>query len=189
MATQSLPQFTLEEYLKLEREAETKSEYIQGTIVAMAEPTRNHNRIKDATLSWLHQQLRGKDCEAAGSDTRLYIAAYNVGTYPDVAVICGPNNFLDERKDTITDATVIVEVLSPTTQNYDIGAKFRFYQGLPSFSEYVILAQDSIRGEHHTRQQDGSWVFRRIEDPTAVIELTSIGCRLPLAALYERVEF
>jgi Uma2 family endonuclease len=189
MSTQAPPRFSIAEYLKIERAAETRSEYLQGTIVAMAGASRNHGRIAISTSSWLHDQLRGKTCEAAGSDVRLYIAKYDVLTYPDVVVTCGPDVFLDGKKDTITDATAIVEVLSPSTQNYNRGEKFRYYRGLPSFAEYLMLAQDVVRAEHHTRQADGSWLFREITEPTAVIELTSIGCRLPLGALYERVQF
>ena len=189
MATQSLPHYTLEEYLKLEREAETRSEYVQGDIVAMAGATRNHGRIVGATHFRLYEQLQGRTCEVAGTDLRLYIEKYDVLTYPDVIVTCGPDKFLDERRDTITDATLIVEVLSPGTQVFDRGDKFLHYRGLPSFAEYLLLAQNEIHAEHYVRQPDDSWLFREITEPAAVIELTSIDCRLPLAALYERVKF
>jgi len=189
MASQALPRFSIAEYLEIERAAETRSEYIQGTIVAMAGASRNHGWIASETLVRLGEQLRGKTCGAAGSDTRLFISRYDVLTYPDVVVTCGPDVFIDGEKDTITDATLIVEVLSPTTQNYDLGEKFRYYRSLKSFVEYLLLAQDSIRAEHHIRQPDGSWLFREIADPDAVIELSSIACRLPLGTLYERVQF
>ena len=101
-----------------------------------------------------------------------------------MVVTCGPDVFLDDREDTIADATLIVEVLSPYTRDHD---KFLYYRGLPSFAEYLMLAQDAIRAEHYVRRPDGYWVFREIAEPTAVIELNSIGCRLPLGALYERV--
>ena len=119
----------------------------------------------------------------------LYIAQYDVFTYPDITITCGRDAFLDEEKDAVTDATCIVEVLSRTTQNYDRGEKFRYYRSLPSFTEYLLLAQDAIRGEHHLRQSDGSWLFREYTDPATVIELRSIACQLPLGALYERVVF
>lgn len=189
MATQAMPNFTLEEYLKLEREAETRSEYIQGAVVAMAQPTVRHNQIAANALSWINWQLRGQNCAATSSATNLYIEKYDVATYPDVVVTCGPITFLDERKSTINNATVIVEVLSPTTQNYDRGEKFRYYRGLPSFTEYLLLAQDSIRAEHHVRQADGTWLFREITELTSVVALASIRCDLPLAALYEHVQF
>jgi Uma2 family endonuclease len=107
-------------------------------------------------------------------------------TYPDVVVFCEPAKFLDGDRDTLVDATVIVDVLSPSTQNYDRGEKFRFYRGLPSFSEYVLLAQDAIRAEHHVRQQDGSWLFREFNGPEAVVELKSIKCQLRLGTLYRK---
>ena len=89
---------------------------------------------------------------------------------------------------TLADATLIIEVLSPSTQSYDRGEKFLYYRGLPSFAEYLLLSQDAIRAEHHTRQPDGSWLLREISDPGAILQLTSIGCQLPLAELYERVQ-
>ena len=189
MFSQALPHFSIAEYLATERAAETRSEYLQGRIVAMAGATRNHGWIASETLIRLGEQLRGKACGAAGSDVRLYIAKYDVLTYPDVIVTCGSDKCIDNERDTITDATLIVEVLSPSTQNYDRSEKFDYYRGLPSFAEYLLLAQKSIRAEHHVRQPHGSWLFREIADPTAVIELASIGCRLPLGALYERVQF
>jgi Uma2 family endonuclease len=96
---------------------------------------------------------------------------------------------LDLEKDTVTDATVIVEALSPATRNYDRGEKFRYYHGLPSFAEYLPIAQDEIRAEHHVRQPDGSWLFREFTGSEAVVELSSIGCRLILGSLNERVDF
>ena len=96
--------------------------------------------------------------------------------------------YLDAEKDTLLDTTVIVEVLSPSTQNYDRGEKFRYYRGLPSFAEYLLLAQDAIRAEHHVRQDDGSWVFRELNGPDVWIELKSVGCTLQLGDLYEHAE-
>jgi Uma2 family endonuclease len=110
-------------------------------------------------------------------------------TYPDIVVTCGPDKFLDNRRDTITDATLIVEVLSPSTCNYDRGEKFRYYRALASFREYLLLAQDEIRAEHHVRQTDGSLLFREYKNPSGRLELPSIECELHLESLYERVEF
>jgi len=109
--------------------------------------------------------------------------------YPDILVTCGPDQCLDDCKDTLTDATLVVEVLSLTSKNYDRGEKFRFYRSLPSFSEYLILAQDEVRAEHWIRQSDGTWQLREFVSLSDEIELTSIGCRLRLDAAYARVEF
>ncbi len=189
MSTAPLPILTIDEYLKLERAAEFRSEYLQGTIVAMAGAGRNHGWILGEAFAQLHAQLRGKSCGAATNDLRLYIEKYRVLTYPDIVVTCGPDVLFGGAKDTLADATLIIEVLSPSTQSYDRGEKFLYYRALPSFAEYLLISQDAIRAEHHTRQPDGAWLLREISDPNAILELKSIDCKLPLAALYERVEF
>jgi Uma2 family endonuclease len=180
---------TPEQYLEIERQAEFRSEYINGEMFAMSGGTPNHARIVLNTARRLTEQLDGSPCEAFDGDLRLYSAKQKMFTYPDVLVTCGPNQLLDARRDTLTDATVIVEVLSPSTRNYDRGEKFLFYRSLPSFSEYLLLAQDKVRAELHVRQPDGSWLFREFTGPGDVIELKSINCRLQLQSLYQRVVF
>ena len=189
MSTQPIPRLTVEQYLEIERAAEFRSEYLNGEVYAMAGGAVNHALIALDAAALLLNQLRGRPCTVAGSDLRLFCESYNMLTYPDVVVFCHPRRFLDGRKDTLTDATVIIEVLSGSTQNYNRGEKFRFYRGLPSFSEYVLLAQDALRAEHYVRQPDASWLLRELHGPDAEIGLESIGCRLKLADLYERVEF
>jgi Uma2 family endonuclease len=190
MSTRPVTYLTHEQYLEIERKAEFPSEYINGEMFAMSGGTPNHARIALNTAMKLTEQLRGRPCEAFGADLlRLHIAKYNISTYPDVLVTCGPKQLLDARRDTLTDATVIVEVLSPSTRAYDSGEKFRIYRSLPSFSEYLLLAQDEMRAEHHARQPDNSWLFREFTGPADEIELKSIGCHLQLQSLYERVEF
>jgi Uma2 family endonuclease len=190
MSTQPISYLTPEQYLEIERNAEFRSEYIDGEMFAMSGGSPNHARIALNTAMKLTEQLRGRPCEAFGADLlRLHIAKYKIFTYPDVLVTCGPQYLLDGRRDTLTDATLIVEVLSPSTKHYDYTEKFRFYRSLLSFSEYLLLAQDEIRAEHHLRQPDASWLFREFTDPADEIELNSIGCRLHLQSLYERVEF
>jgi len=189
MSTQSVTLLTVEQYLRNERAAEFRSEYLNGEVFAMAGGGVNHAIIAAAAIVQLGEQLRHTRCFVTGSDLRLFCKPSNVLTYPDVVVVCEPRRFLDGEKDTLTDATVIIEVLSPSTRNYDRGEKFRFYRSLPSFAEYLLLAQDAVRAEHHVRQDDGSWVFREFSGPDVLIELHSIGCRLELGTLYERVEF
>jgi Uma2 family endonuclease len=119
----------------------------------------------------------------------LFSSQYRIFTYPDVVVTCGPDQFLDGRGDTLTDATLIVEVLSPSTRGYDRGEKFVFYRSLPSFAEYLLLSQDTVLTEHYSKQPDGAWLLREFKSPSDEIELTSSGCRLTLGPLYDRVEF
>jgi Uma2 family endonuclease len=188
MSTQPIVHLTVEQYLEIERAAEFRSEYIDGQVYAMAGGAVNHALIAMAVGARLDEQLRGRPCAVAGSDLRLFCESAKMLTYPDVVVFCKPRRFLDGKKDTLTDATVIVEVLSPSTQNYDRGEKFRFYRGLPSFSEYLLLEQDAIRAEHYVRQHDGAWLLREINGPDSEIALTSIDCRLNLGSLYESAE-
>ena len=178
-----------EQYLEIEREAEFRHEYLDGEITDMSNGTFNHGRIVAEIATQMLNQLRGRPCEPSAIDLRLWCEQYRLFTYPDIVVTCGPDLFLDKRRDTVVDATVIIEVLSPSTKNYDRGEKFRFYRSLPSFSEYLLLAQDSIRAEHHARQPDGSWLFREFTMPDSDIELKSIHCRLLLGSLYKRVVF
>jgi len=189
MSTQPVPHLTFDQYLEIERAAEFRSEYLQGQMYAMAGASRNHGRILANAMGSLWEQLRGRECEAAATDLRIYSALAGISLYPDIVVTFGPDKFHDKLFDTLVDATAIIEVLSPSTRNFDRGEKFRYYRTLPSFAEYLLLAQDAIRAEHHARQPDGSWLFREFTGPGDVIDLKSIGCRLPLEVLYERVTF
>jgi Uma2 family endonuclease len=157
MSTQPVSFLTPEQYLELERAAETRSEYLAGSIYAMAGASLSHALVVSNAGFSLYSQLRGRDCTAFSSELRLFVPQYNLITYPDIFVSCRPFDVLDSRKDTLTDATCIIEVLSPSTKNYDRGEKFRFYRALPSFREYLVLAQDEVRAEHHSHQPDGAW--------------------------------
>jgi Uma2 family endonuclease len=186
MSTQPVPRLTVEQYLKIERTAEFRSEYIEGEVVAMSGGSHNHAMIAMAVGARLDEQLTDRPCAVAGSDLRLYCQSANLLTYPDIVVFCEPAKFLDGDEDTLTDATVIVEVLSPSTRNFDRGEKFHCYRGLPSFSEYVLLEQKAIRAEHYVRQPDRSWLLRELDGPDTELRLDSIGCSLKLGTLYRR---
>ena len=189
MSTQAIPFLTPEQYLEIERAAETRSEYLGGVMYAMAGATRNHGRIVQSISRILHNQLLGSDCEEATTELRLAIREHGLITYPDVFVTCGPDQYLDNRQDTVTDATLIAEVLSPSTIRYDRLEKFRFYRALSSFREYLLVAQDRIYAEHWARQSDGAWLMREYSTASDEIELKSIDCRVRLADVYERVKF
>jgi len=189
MSSQTIPYLTPEQYLEIERKADHRSEYIDGGMFAMAGASPNHSRIVTNASAHLWNQLRGGHCEVFATDLRLFIKAVRVYTYPDIMVTCGPVGLDDGEQDIVTNPRFIAEVLSDSTKNYDRGEKFRFYRTIPGFSEYLLIAQDSIRAEHHERRPDGSWIFREFTSPDDQIEVESIGCRLVLGALYERVVF
>lgn len=188
MSTQSVPFLTPEQYLEIERAAETRSEYLAGSMYAMAGSSFDHARIVTAATAALYMQLRGCPCDVFATDLRLFVRQQELITYPDIFVACQPFQVLDGRKDTMLDATVIIEVLSPSTKNYDRGEKFLFYRSLPSFREYLLLAQDKIAAEHHVRQPDGAWLMREYLSLSDEITLPSISCHLRLQDVYERVE-
>jgi Uma2 family endonuclease len=133
---------TAAEYLEIERKAEIKSEYIAGRTYAMSGASRQHNLITANTLSEIHPQLRGRNCEAFVSDMRVKVSPTGMYTYPDDVAVCGEARFEDSHMDTLLNPTVIVEVLSGSTEAYDRGEKFAHYRRLESLREYVLVAQD-----------------------------------------------
>lgn len=178
-----------EQYLELDRAADYKSEYYDGEMFAMAGAGMIHNQITLNAGASLHTQLRGKDCQALMADMRTRIGSAARYAYPDVSVVCGKPEVLDRRKDILTNPTVIIEVLSPSTADFDRGFKFVAYTAIPSLKQYVLIATDRPSIEVFTRQPDGLWSqakATRIEDSIA---LDPVGCRLALADVYDRVEF
>lgn len=188
MAGAPLPLLTAEEYLLAERRAETKSEYLDGVVVAMTGASRGHNLIVGNVLGELREQLLHRPCEIYPSDMRVKIPAARVYTYPDVIVACGEPLFEDDEVDTLLTPTVIVEVLSPSTESYDRGQKFAWYRTLSSLSDYLLVAQSAPAVEHLARQPDGSWVLRDYQKLDDIIALPSIQCTLSLSRVYLKVK-
>jgi Uma2 family endonuclease len=176
-----------EEYLARERAGDTKHEYHRGTIVAMVGASREHNLIVTGTLVSLGVQLRKRPCELYPSDMRLRIAVQGKYLYPDVTVVCGEPQFADDYVDNLLNPTVIIEVLSPSTEANDRGEKFESYRMVESLREYLLIAQDRYHIAHFVRQADSSWLMKEAAGPEAVIRLQSIGCELPLSEVYEKV--
>ncbi len=183
--------YTPEEYLELEREAEYKSEYINGQIYAMSGASRQHNRIAFNLTTELGSQLKGQPCEGFGSDMRVKVSPTGMYTYPDITIVCGEPHFDEKQQDTLTNPTVIIEVLSPSTEAYDRGVKFAHYRELPSLTDYVLVSQDKVLVEHYTRSgsRDDQWLLTAISDPHSALPLTSIGCDINLRDIYDKVEF
>lgn len=178
------------DYLRLERAAEFRHEYFQGEIRAMAGASFAHNRICANLLIELGIHLRGKACTPVGSDQRLQILSGSAYVYPDLTVVCGPPLFNEDKKpDTLLNPTLLVEVLSASTANNDRGEKFMFYRQLPSLRQYLMLDSESVHAELYSLDEPGRWVLTETRDQAAVLGLGSIGCRVPLADIYQGVEF
>jgi len=186
MATDPKQRLTIQEYLILERNAETKSDYLDGEMFAMTGASRKHNLISVNVLAALHSQLAGSPCEVYASDMRVRTPT-DLLTYPDVVAVCGEPRFNDNEFDTLLNPILVVEVLSPSTETYDRLTKLDHYRTIPSLAEVVLVAQDRPWVEHWLRQDDGRWLIEELADLGRDLELPSIRCRLPLAALYRRV--
>lgn len=186
MATDPKQRLTIQEYLALERQAETKSDYLDGEMFAMSGASREHNLISGNVFAALHTQLAEDTCEVYASDMRLRTPDHLL-TYPDVVVVCGEPRFGDSELDTLLNPTVIVEVLSKSTESYDRLTKLDHYKRISSLAEILLVAQERPRVEHWVRQGDGRWIVEDIEDLGATVELPSIRCELSLETMYRKV--
>jgi len=188
MATAALTYYTPEEYLALERNAEFKSEYIDGRIVAMTGASAPHAFICANVVGELRARLRSGPCRAFVNDIRVQIGDGRRYTYPDIVAYCGEASYRDGVLDTLTNPVLILEVLSPTTEAYDRGEKFQHYRTIESLREYVLVAQDKPLVERYVRHGE-FWTLSTIRALDAEVELTSVGCAIPLREIYENVEF
>jgi Uma2 family endonuclease len=179
---------SLKEYFQFEETSEIKHEYYQGVVFAMTGASENHNLIAVAVVRNLDIQLDDKPCRPYSSDFRLKIEAVNMYTYPDVSVICGETQFADGRRDTFSNPTILVEVLSDSTEAYDRRKKSEFYRSIPSLQEYLVIAQERCHVEQY-RRHDQLWLFTEYSALDETVTLDSIGCTLSVADIYKRVRF
>ncbi len=179
---------TPEEYLALERKATIKSEYLDGQMYAMSGASREHNIVCGNIFVALHLQLQERTCEIYSSEMRVKVSAAGLYTYPDILVVCDEPRFEDASVDSLLNPTALFEVLSPSTEAYDRGAKFGYYRQLDSMQEYTLVSQDVMRVEHYLRQKE-QWILTEFSSPDDIVQLTSINCELPLREVYAKVEF
>lgn len=190
MHTQPVSVYRFEDYLALEREStEVRHEYVQGQVLAMTGGSYEHSLITANMVRRLGNQLEGGPCVVLSSDMRIRIETADACAYPDVSVLCGDPVFHDQRRDVLTNPTLIAEVLSPSTEAYDRGGKFALYRQLPSLRHYLLIAQDQIAVDVFTRQPDGRWLLDAFADADAVIALEELDCRLRVQEFYDRVVF
>lgn len=188
MVTQPVQRrLTPEAYLALERAAETKSEYVDGMLVAMSGAQENHVLITVNIVRELSQQFRGRPCRLYVTDMRVRITEGGMYAYPDVVAVCDAPEFEDGELDVLLNPTLIVEVLSASTEGYDRGLKSARYRRRASLQEYILVAQDRVSVERYTRQGEG-WLLTEATSLDDVIDLPSIGCTLALRDVYDKVE-
>ena len=179
---------TPEEYLARERLAQSKSEYYDGEIFAMAGSSEAHSLISANILRELSHQLFEKPCRVYNSDLKV-CATETSYAYPDVTVVCGEPAFQDAEADVLLNPTAIVEVLSPATEGWDRGGKFERYRERESLQEYLLVAQDRAHLERYARQPRGEWLLSVVDGRDGALSLPSLGCRLELARVYHLVTF
>ena len=175
-----------EEYLAFERSSEQRHEFADGEIFAMSGGTREHSLIAVNIVGELRQALLDRPCEVHASDMRVKIQATTRYVYPDGSVVCGPPAFDDATRDTLLNPTVLIEVLSDSSEAYDRGDKFAQYRAIDTFKEYVLASQKEARIEYFRRLPDGSWLFRSFQRGDRV-RLESIGVELSVDRAYLKV--
>lgn len=189
VSTPTETRLTPEEYLRLERLAETRSEFFDGEVIPMPGVTRQHNRINGNLVFELQGQLLDRPCEIFFCELKVKIPATGSYAYPDVAVLCGEPAFEDKKLDTLLNPQLLIEVLSESTEAHDRGRKLHQYRSIQTLQEYILISQTEYHVESYSRQPSGEWVYSDITDPQGTIVLNSIDCRLPVARVYRTVVF
>lgn len=189
MSTKKKHRYTPAEYLELERAAEVKSEYLNGEIFLMSGASRRHNLIAANILRLVATHLLGSPCETYINDMRVQVSAAGLYTYPDVVVVCDKPVFEDQHFDTLQNPTLIVEVLSPSTEAYDRGRKFEYYRKLASLREYLVVSQDAPHVDRFVVDDLGRWTLFDASGLDAALDVSTIDCSLRLADVYDRIEF
>lgn len=180
------PRTSVEDYLEAEQASDSKHEYFDGLVIAMAGASPRHNMISSNVVRLLSAALDAGPCRVFGSDQRVRVEATRSYVYPDVTIACGQLDFTSERPPSLRNPTLLVEVLSPTTEDHDRGAKLAHYRRTPSVREVLLLQANEQRGELYRRQSDGTWLI--VDVIADEIALESIGVRVPLAACYAKTE-
>jgi Uma2 family endonuclease len=186
MSVQPKKHYTIDEYLQLEQSTREKHEFFQGEIFAMGGASEAHNLIVGNVLAELRQKLRGKPCRVYPSDLRVKVDRSGLYTYPDVVVVCGQPRF-EQPGETLLNPTLLVEVLSDSSEAYDRGKKSEQYRTMASLTDYLLIAQDRALVEHYNRQPEDRWLLHaatRLQDSIAI---ASLGCTLPLEEVYFNV--
>lgn len=181
----SIQKMTAAEYLEWERQQTERHEFYNGEVFLRAGGSRKHSLIGTNTSRAIGNVL--SESEVHGSDMRVHIEAAGCYVYPDVLVVCPPIE--GEADDVVSNPVLVVEVLSPSTEDLDRGTKFGYYRQIPSLKDYLVISQDQQRVEHHFRPEDELWSLRDVEGLEESLHLSSLDCDLPLSEVYAKVEF
>ena len=178
---------TEEEYLLFEKASRDKHEYFKGEIFAMAGAGAGarHNVIFSNLFGELAYRLKGKPCRPYGSDLRIHIPENTLYTYPDISIICGDIIPSKTDPDTAVQPTVLIEILSPSTKNYDRGGKFILYRDIPTLKEFIVIDSDSISIEAYHINEQNNWELKDLRFLEDLLSIRSVGVSLSLKEIYE----
>jgi Uma2 family endonuclease len=188
MTSRAATLFTAVEYLALEKASDRKHEFVDGAIVAMAGGRPAHNMLAVNMTVGLSTISRRRGCATMNSDQRVHVPATGLYTYPDVIVACGPRRYADDDPPSLLNPTVLVEVTSDTTEDFDRGKKFLHYQSIAELRDYVIISHRERRLDHYRRERDGQWTLATHTSDSARLHLSAIAGRLALRDVYDGVD-
>lgn len=179
--------YTVKEYLAMEKPSTVKHEYYQGEIFAMSGAGLNHNKIFSNVFIELGNRLKNKSCRPYGSDMRMNIPENTLFTYPDISIYCNGLKHSDVDEETFILPTVIIEILSPSTKNYDRGKKFSLYKDIPSLKEYIMIDSESISVEAYYINEEKNWMLNEHKEISGILTFVSMGFDVPLSEIYNYV--
>ena len=179
--------YTEEEYLTLEEDALHKSEYVNGVIRAMSGGTEEHATIPMSVGAALWNALRGRNCRVMSSDMKIWTAGAMY--YPDISVVCGPSQFHGRGRTVISNPILIVEVLSPSTEDKDRGEKFLRYQQIETLMSYLLVSQNAPRVEQFSRGESGHWDCTAVSGLESILHIPTLSVTLALADIYDQIDF
>lgn len=177
---------TAQEYLEWEEQQEQKHEFFQGEVFAMSGASPRHNVLFKNLFVELGSKLKGKPCQPYGSDLRIHIPQNTLYTYPDISIIC---NDIINNTDDIIEPTVIIEILSPSTKNYDKGGKFTLYRDIPELKEYILIDSESVAIEAFRINEKGHWELEEYKQLSEILEFPGLNLSLPLTDIYNGISF
>lgn len=189
MVVQDKTRLSLEEFLEREAKAEFRSEYHDGESVPMAGGTFNHNQIAGNFYTFANMGFRRKPYRIFINDVVLWLPIYSKSTYPDIMIVEGNVQTLPERPNVILNPTLIIEVLSDSTEAYDRGDKFKLYRSLPSFREYILISQSVMHVDQFVKTKDGDWLLSDVDGEENTLRLKTLLFEIKLKDLYEKVNF
>jgi len=184
------PRYTLEEYLRLERRSDVRHEFHDSLIVPIQAATRVHAQIVANLTTSLRTRFRGTPCRVYPQELRVWVPSQRRALYPDLVALCGEHSFHDSERDTLLNPTLLIEVLSDSTQDYDHGAKFAYYRGIPTFREYLLVSQRERLIERYLKDEvhPARWTFEEFRPESGALQLRSVPHVLGFDEVYEDVE-